>query len=94
MTDVMGGFLHSGGRFSPCCAGGAGYTENDNDAIGKAVGFVEKDKTAAYYIQAAVTLAPGVFVVPEIGYWDLFDDIAGNDEGDFWYAGAKWQIDF
>ena len=73
---------------------GAGYTEDDNDAIGKAVGFVKKDKTAAYYIQATVTLAPGVFVVPEIGYWDLFDDIAGNDEGDFWYAGAKWQIDF
>ncbi len=73
---------------------GAGYTEEDNDAIGKAAGFVTKDKTAAYYIQATITLAKGVYIVPEIGYWDLYDDIAGNDEKDFWYAGAKWQINF
>jgi hypothetical protein len=73
---------------------GAGYTEEDNDAIGKAEGYTEKDKTAAYYLQATITLAQGVFIVPEVGYWDLYDDIAGNDEKDFWYAGAKWQINF
>ena len=73
---------------------GAGYTEEDNDAIGKADGFVTKDKTAAYYIQATITLAKGVYIVPEVGYWDLYDDIAGNDQKDFWYAGAKWQINF
>ena len=73
---------------------GAGYTEEDNDAIGKAPGYVTKDKTAAYYLQATITLAKGVYVVPEVGYWDLYDDIAGKDEKDFWYAGAKWQINF
>ncbi len=73
---------------------GAGYTEEDNDAIGKAAGYVTKDKTAAYYIQATITLAKGVYIVPEVGYWDLYDDIAGKEEGDFWYAGAKWQINF
>ncbi len=73
---------------------GAGYTEEDNDAIGKAEGFIGKDKTAAYYLQATITLAQGVYIIPEFGYWDLYDDMAGNDEKDFWYAGAKWQINF
>jgi hypothetical protein len=45
-------------------------------------------------VQAAVTLAPGVYIVPEIGYQDFMDNAAGNDEGYQWYAGAKWQIDF
>lgn len=73
---------------------GAGYTEEDNDAIGKSAEYVTKDKTAAYYIQATIILAKGVYIIPEVGYWDLCDDIAGNDEKDFWYAGAKWQINF
>jgi len=30
--------------------------------------------------------APGVYIVPEVGYQDFMDDAAGNDEGYQWYA--------
>jgi hypothetical protein len=45
-------------------------------------------------VQAMITLAPGVYLCPEIGYIDYMDNRAGDDEGYKWYAGAKWQIDF
>jgi len=48
----------------------------------------------ATYLQAVVTLAPGVNLVPEVGYFDYMDNADGDDEGYEWYAGAKWQIDF
>ncbi len=51
-------------------------------------------KQEIFEIQATITLAKRVYTVPEVGYWDLYDDIAGNDQRDFWYAGAKWQINF
>jgi len=46
------------------------------------------------YLQALITLAPGVFLCPEVGYYDYMDNPAGDDQGNQWYAGAKWQIDF
>jgi hypothetical protein len=46
------------------------------------------------YLQAMITMAPGVFLCPEVGYIDYMDNSAGNDAGYQWYAGAKWQIDF
>ena len=45
-------------------------------------------------MQALITLAPGVYLLPEVGYIDYMDDRAGADQGYKWYAGAKWQIDF
>jgi hypothetical protein len=67
---------------------GAGFRSDDNDAAS------DKDQAWSAYLQAVVTLAPGVYIVPEAGYFDFMDDNAGNDEGYRWYAGAKWQIDF
>jgi hypothetical protein len=68
---------------------GAGYRNDDPDSPGS-----DNDEMWAIYGQAAITLAPGVFIVPEAGYYDKMDNAAGNDEGYQWYAGAKWQIDF
>ena len=48
----------------------------------------------AAYLQAMITMAPGVFLCPEVGYYDYMDNVAGHDQGNQWYAGAKWQIDF
>ena len=56
----------------------------------------------ALYLQSVLTLAPSVYLVPEIGYIDFGDakttttDVIRVDEqlGDLWYIGAKWQIDF
>ena len=53
-------------------------------------------------------MAPGVFLVPEIGYRDYgkldfkqpidVDELGGlinsADLGSLWYVGAKWQINF
>jgi hypothetical protein len=57
-----------------------------------------QDDTAAYYLQAVITFAPGVFIVPEIGMID-YDDVTNSsgvttDEGDMTWVGLKWQINF
>lgn len=63
---------------------GYGYAETDLD------GAASEDAEEAYYINATVTMAPGVFFVPEIGRFD------GKETGDkeTTYFGAKWQINF
>lgn len=76
----------------------AGFTVNDMFNIEAGYGFVEteldsantKDKASSYYVNATVTLAPGVFFVPEIGTID------GDEDGDYQtdYFGVKWQINF
>ena len=83
-----------------------GYKLNDIFSFEAGYGYVEaqvddvtyvKDDTVAYYIQSTVTLADGVFFVPEIGRIDR-----GNNNGqpapaaedDTTYAGIKWQINF
>ena len=47
-----------------------------------------------WYTLGGHHFAPGVYLIPEVGDYDYMDDVAGNDQGYQWYAGAKWQIDF
>jgi hypothetical protein len=68
---------------------GGGYRADDPD-----VNNIDKDEMWQIYGQVVLTLAPGVYLVPEAGYLDKMDNFQGNDEGYQWYAGAKWQIDF
>ena len=70
---------------------GVGYRVDNADG---APGYSQKDDALTVYAQCMITLAPGVNVIPEVGYMDYMDDRTGNDEGYQWYAGAKWQIDF
>lgn len=70
---------------------GIGFRSDNADG---APGFSQKDEMWVAYLQAMITLAPGVFLCPEVGYYDYMDDVAGNDQGNLWYVGAKWQIDF
>ena len=65
----------------------AGYGYNETEVAG-----VDND-AAAYYLQAAITVADGFVVTPEIGRID-YGDVEGIDEGDMTYFGAKWQINF
>ena len=51
-------------------------------------------RSVGAYLQALITMAPGVYLAPEVGYYDYMDNVQGNDQGWQWYAGAKWQIDF
>ena len=64
---------------------GYGYAQTELDVSG-----ADKDKVASYYVNATVNFAPGVFIVPEVGFFD------GDESGDWEkvYYGLKWQINF
>ncbi|MBW1732686.1 MAG: hypothetical protein JRJ75_17760, partial [Deltaproteobacteria bacterium] len=68
---------------------GYGYTSADSDDSS-----LEDDKTQAYYVQAVISPAKGVYIIPEIGKYDYKDTNKGVDEGTETYFGAKWQINF
>jgi hypothetical protein len=70
---------------------GFGYRQDNADS---AAGFSQKDEAWVAYLQALITMAPGVYLAPEVGYIDYMDGVNGNSQGYQWYAGAKWQIDF
>ncbi|MCG8551173.1 MAG: porin [Desulfobacterales bacterium] len=75
----------------------AGYKINDMFTVEAGYGFTQTelddnddDESATYYINTTINLAPGVFVVPEVGFFD------GKESGDteVFYYGMKWQINF
>ncbi len=74
------------------------FTVNDMFALEAGYGYVvdeydeggAKDKAESYYIQAPITLAPGVVVVPEVGIVDMKE----TTQNEWTYFGAKWQINF
>jgi hypothetical protein len=79
----------------------AGFKANDMFAFEAGYGYVEVEEMGGalddnevqtYYVQSTITLAPGVFITPEIGMFDGEEDGAGNFET--LYYGAKWQINF
>ena len=66
---------------------GYGYTRSELDTAG-----AREDDARVYYLNTTLTLAPGVFVVPEIGRLDLNGPSPGDM--DCIYGGMKWQINF
>ena len=69
---------------------GFGYRSDDADDVNG----VSKDEVWVAYVQALITMAPGVYLAPEVGYIDCMDGVNGDSQGYQWYVGAKWQIDF
>ena len=69
---------------------GYGYVTGEDDPVGKN----HNDEAWAAYLQAPITLAQGVMVVPEIGHYDYEENDANEDQGHESYFGAKWQISF
>ena len=70
---------------------GYGYVSGEDDTAGKN----HNDEAWAAYLQAPITLAQGVTIVPEIGHYDYEEsDTVDDDEGQENYFGAKWQINF
>ncbi len=65
--------------------GGYGYVQTELNSAG-----ATKNDARAYYLQATITLAPGVFIVPEVGVIDYIQ----SNELRVNYYGMKWQIDF
>jgi len=62
---------------------GYGYMKTELD-----INTEDKEDVASYYLQAPITLASGVFVIPEVGMVDY------QDQDEITYFGAKWQINF
>ncbi|MBW2739801.1 MAG: hypothetical protein JRE64_13345 [Deltaproteobacteria bacterium] len=69
---------------------GYGYVSGEDDPVGKN----HNDEAWAAYLQAPITLAQGVTVVPEIGHYDYEENDTNSDQGYESYFGAKWQINF
>ena len=90
-NDVFMGTIVGGLKVSDMLSfeAGFGYRQDDLDVKG-----AEKDKVWELYAQSVIVMAPGVYVVPEIGYTDFMKNAADLDEGNQFYLGAKWQIDF
>jgi len=69
---------------------GYGFQEYDSNIAGS-----QADEICQYYVNATINIAPGFFIVPEIGKYDRKESATkGTDQGDVIYYGAKWQINF
>jgi opacity protein-like surface antigen len=90
-NDTMLALLVGGFRFTDQMAieAGVGYEYNEDD-----FNEAKDDETLAVYAHFNWSPAPGVSVIPEIGYVDLMDNGLGNEEGDLTYISVKWQVDF
>ncbi len=69
--------------------GGFGWVNHELDVSGS-----NEDITTLFYVQAVINIAPGFFIVPEVGFYDFDENSSGVDEGDMSYFGAKWQMNF
>jgi len=85
-NDNLGFLIVAGYKVNDMFGIEAGYSWASTEVDGD----VDDDTVAGYYLQAKITLAPGVFFVPEIGQYDY--DEAG--QGELTYYGVKWQINF
>lgn len=89
-NEGMGYILVFGYKFNDMLKmeAGYGYQESELD------GAVSEDDAVSYYLQATITLAPGVTIVPEIGIADAKNNNAGAEESENTYYGIRWRIDF
>ena len=81
-------------KFSDMLSFEAGFGYIVDDPKDADNGFDEKTKAYDVYGQAVVALAPGVWIIPETGYRDIGNNPQDEDQGNQFYLGAKWQIDF
>ena len=99
-AKTFAGAVAVGAKFSDMVGieGGIGYikTKVDDPTPGSADSL--ENASITYYLQVPITLAPGVFIVPEITVFDYGDvDITGIPsikQGKLTTYGAKFQINF
>lgn len=90
-TNTFMGALVAGIKVSDMLSfeGGFGYRNDITDG-----GSQFDTETMAYYVQSVIALAPGVFVIPEVGFYDFDNNASDVDAGSEFYLGGKWQINF
>ena len=69
---------------------GVGYRKDDVDS-GYAPGD-EDPETLAVYLQSVIALAPGVYVIPEVGYFDEGKNYDDTDGTTTFYLGANGRV--
>jgi hypothetical protein len=85
-NECIGFMLVAGYRINDTFTVEAGYGYNQTELDGDN----DDDESATYYINTTINLAPGVFVVPEVGFFDGKE----NDDIENFYCGMKWQVNF
>jgi hypothetical protein len=94
--DEMGGLLMASFKINDMIGleAGIAYKNQEYDDAGTTA----EREVMAYYLQLPITLADGVYIIPEIGQYDFGDleqtGLADVDLGDLSYIGAKWMINF
>jgi hypothetical protein len=90
-TNTFMGALVAGFKLSDMISfeGGFGYRSDITDE-----GEERDTSPYALYLQSVIALAPGVYVIPEVGYYDFDDSADGEGAGSLFYLGGKWQINF
>ena len=95
-ADGTGALIVLGYKASDMIKLEAGYGMVSNEV--EHAGVKAETEFSTYYIQATITLAKGVYLVPEFGSVDYGDlKVTGDPDeklGDVSYFGAKWQINF
>jgi hypothetical protein len=96
-TTTMGFTLVAGFTFSDMVGieAGYGYLVNSYDSAVNS----NDDPAMSYYLQVPLTLADGVFIIPEVSVYDYSDGISlatglKTKEGNAVLVGAKFQINF
>lgn len=85
-NDCLGYLVVAGAKINEMFSVEFGYAGVQTELDGNK----PSDDARSYYAQTTVTLAPGVFFVPEIGVVD-YDE---NGQKETTYAAVKWQINF
>jgi hypothetical protein len=90
-NDNFGGLAVIGFNVSEMLTfeGGVGYESYELD-----VDNAPTEALMQYYLNATINIAPGFFIVPEIGMVTYDPDVDNAPEPERFYAGAKWQINF
>jgi hypothetical protein len=90
-NENVGGLLVLGFNASEMLTfeAGVGYESYELD-----VANAPKEALMQYYLNCTVNIAPGFFIVPEVGMVNYDPDVANAPEPERFYLGAKWQINF
>jgi len=94
-ADTYGGQVIAGFKLSDMFAFEAGYSYDHNEI--DVAGVTSENSPSHWYINATIALAPGVYIIPEVGMFDFGDaEIGGvsTPAGDCTYYGAEWKINF
>jgi hypothetical protein len=93
-VDSYGGILVVGMKMSDMLSFelGGGMMVNDPKDADK--GFDEKTEAYSVYLNSTIALAPGVFLIPEVGMLAFGNTPEDEDQGSQFYIGGKWQINF